>query len=718
MPEVVYRPHPAQAKAHVDTHKRKLLFWGRQVGKTMWSVNHAYIEAVKKQGNYFIVFKTYTQAHQVVWKQYLTQIPESLRKVSKINNDELSITFPYLKGKVILPGGEEVLIEHDTSQPPSSIRLLGSDQAESHRGIKAHGIIFDEYADQNPDNWDAVYQPMFSTTDGWAAFLSTPKGYNHWEQLVREAQDHPELWYYSEATWRDNPMITKQFIDGVREEAVRRNKLSTFLQEYELEFRSVEGAVYPDFDRKIHVVKPKDIPTEGVIYAGVDFGFENPTAVCFMIVDYAGIHWQWDEIYVTHTTINDLADIIWAKLGDRKLTLMVGDSAQAEHIANLQSKGFPIVPVSKIRDSIQLGINLISQQLKPRIQLAGPPKPSTFIGSNCIHTIYEFEQYKYPENKNDLNPKEIPLKANDHMCFVAQTLITTDKGEVPIYKVKPGMEVLTTEGYKPVLRRFNNGKQRVQKYRLHFDTFSVELECTPDHLIRTQLGWTPIAELNKAHKIYLDKSLMAEPTTYMQVSVTTQNPTTDYILTYGYTTTDPSQKDITFTMKTTTPGTTPSTTSSSLNLTSTSRPTFKPGLKPILNGLSAFRLGGLKRLKLGTKVQKAMSGTFNTAKIVGWINRFTPKSVNSVASRTKQEPLAPPSSAIKTAKLRRLELGAKRTVTVYDLEVEDTHEYLANGVLAHNCDARRYLELYLRYDTGKKEAPIKAVRKFNRYGLL
>ena len=46
--------------------------------------------------------------------------------------------------------------------------------------------------------------------------------------------------------------------------------------------------------------------------------------------------------------------------------------------------------------------------------------------------------------------------------------------------------------------------------------------------------------------------------------------------------------------------------------------------------------------------------------------------------------------AIQTAKLLRLESVGSSKEMVYDLEVEDAHEYFANGILVHNCDALRY----------------------------
>ena len=63
----------------------------------------------------------------------------------------------------------------------------------------------------------------------------------------------------------------------------------------------------------------------------------------------------------------------------------------------------------------------------------------------------------------DLNPGDYTLLVFDSNDCFADTLITTDKGEVKIVDVNVGDKVLTSEGYKRVLRKFSNGKKLVKK---------------------------------------------------------------------------------------------------------------------------------------------------------------------------------------------------------------------------------------------------------------
>lgn len=412
---VTYKPHPKQVQSHkaflVEGFKRGVLLFGRQTGKTFFAVNHGWLSAIIAQGRYFVVFKTYKQAHEVVWRQYVPMIPKEL--IYKTNEQDLLIEFNYVKGPVTLPDGTKIEVEHDESKPRSTLQLLGSDQADTHRGFKAHGIIFDEYGDQNGDNFETVYEPMFSTTDGWAIFMGTPRGYNHFYDLIQFAKDD-DMWFYLEATWRDSPYVTAEWIAERRRTAEKKGKLSAFMQEYELEFRAVQGAVYPSFNRNVHQKKPNEFPDDLTYYASIDFGWHT-TAFLLIGIDKDQNWWIEDEVYGRQETLDSVMPRIKQRIGDKRIVLIIADSANRDAI-EVMRRDFPVLGINKSNDAkgYSTGIGLVTQKLKPRIQLVGPPKPSLYVSSICKNLSYEMEAYKYPEEKPDRNPSEIPMKVDDH----------------------------------------------------------------------------------------------------------------------------------------------------------------------------------------------------------------------------------------------------------------------------------------------------------------
>lgn len=434
----VYKPHEKQALAHkaflVDGYDRGTLFWGRQVGKSLWSIKHLEMAACFRQGAYFIVFNTHKHAEDVMFKQYLHTIPKEL--IYDINKKSLEITLNYIKGAMNLPALGWQAIQHNEHMPRSTIRLLGSDYADDHRGLKANGMIFDEYQDQDPGNWSSVYKYFFTTTKGWAAFMGTAKGYNHWWELLEwnktnyhkaKAEGKKPRWFYLEATWRDNPAVDPEWIKAERQEAEEKGELDIFMQEVELQFRTVEGSVYDTFDRRIHVIEQNDrrIPDSPTIYVTWDFGWSegHPTAINIVEIDTHGKWFITDEIHGTKIELDDCLEMIKMKLGSRRAVGVVCDSARPDLIEIVRQKatnelgvGLTIIPAPKhagTGSSITSGIQLLATMIRPKIQLTGNPEPDLYVTENCKHTIYQLENYRYRENKKDRPISDLPVKKND-----------------------------------------------------------------------------------------------------------------------------------------------------------------------------------------------------------------------------------------------------------------------------------------------------------------
>lgn len=428
-----YVPHEKQKQAHkaflVDGFTRGTLFWGRQVGKSLWSVKHLEMAAVLKQGQYFIVFNTHKHAKDVMWRQYLHVIPKEL--VATVDNTHLIITFNYIQGAFNIPGIGWQVINHDTSQPPSTIQLLGSDYAMDHTGRKAHGMIFDEYQDQDPQNWETVYRHYFTTTQGWACFMGTARGFNHWYDRLEFSKERyrktveeggRKTWFYLEATWRDNPVVSSEYMADQKAEAEETGQLDTYMQEVELQFRSVAGSVYPMFDRKIHVISPNDkrIPWDsGTLYWAWDFGWVegHPTACNMVLIDNQGRWFVVDEIHGTQIPLGTITENIRVKSGDRKITLIIADGARPDLVDAAKNpdvgKGLPIIGYTKGGGTVASGITLFGTKLMPKTQLIGDPEPEIYFTTNCPKTIFQMENYRYREAKKDRPNSEEPIKMHD-----------------------------------------------------------------------------------------------------------------------------------------------------------------------------------------------------------------------------------------------------------------------------------------------------------------
>jgi hypothetical protein len=412
-----YSPYEVQKKAHraflLDNYKYGILYWGRRTGKTLWSIQQVMWGAMLNQGQYHIVFKEYEAAQKVAWEQYLHLIPKEL--IAKTDKSTLTVFFNRFSGEVKFPWGIEAIVD-DPSKPASTLRMLGSDKADSHRGLESNGMILDEYQEHDPYGWAAVYSKFFATTNGWACFMGTAKDRDSWNELLDFAQRDPQ-WYYSKATWRDAGKIDPAWVANDRKQAESRGELGIWLQEMELIPYSQQGAVYPKFSKEIHVIDPEKVPKEGTDYAVLDFGFAegHPLAIGFVRITRDDVWYQWDEIHGTGIQLEDALSEMKYKLGDRMLTGIIADSARPDLIEWMGSRGYPVIPSPKKQNSVLTGIDLMRKRITPKIQMHGPPKPNYYITHNCKKTIYEWTHYRYKEIKEDRPPQELPEKRHDDM---------------------------------------------------------------------------------------------------------------------------------------------------------------------------------------------------------------------------------------------------------------------------------------------------------------
>ena len=57
-------------------------------------------------------------------------------------------------------------------------------------------MVLDEYGDQRPTVWGEIIRPLHTDRKGWATFIGTPKGKNHFYDIRQQAQG--EDWLYVE----------------------------------------------------------------------------------------------------------------------------------------------------------------------------------------------------------------------------------------------------------------------------------------------------------------------------------------------------------------------------------------------------------------------------------------------------------------------------------------------------------------------------------------
>lgn len=642
--------HQAQSKIASDTHRFRVVNCGRRFGKTTLAVLEMVAKAVYGDNRQICyIAPTYQQARDIAWQE-LKRL--CLPIAHKINESRLEIIVNTIKGGT------------------SIIMLRGWESIETLRGQKFHFIVVDEIASmRNWDtNWQEVIRPTLTDYRGEALFISTPKGFNHFYELYNKQHKDSDYKSFHFSTY-DNPHVPFEEIEKAKIELTE----DRFAQEYMADFRKTEGLVYKTFDRERHVYTDKIFnPVE--VLVPIDWGWTNPAAILKIIKDTDRNYYVTEEWYRTQQTTPQIIEVAKSFGGNKYYP----DPAEPDRIEEARRAKLNVREVSK---DIEAGISTVQELFKAN---------RLYIHSSCTNLIWELETYSYPEKKPDHNEAELPIKENDH-CFIANSLVTTINGEKKIYNIRKGDLVLTSEGYKPVLIKHSNGKKEVSQYWLHTDMGSVKIVCTSDHKIKTGNTWTPISQLKQGMTVYLIKSSRIKSTTYTKGKDITLPQTEECIEKYGNTIMVKFLKDFIFIIKTKMSAIIDSKISSLYQDTYIYQNTQKIELETTENFTSSFKRKVLNPLRNGTNQKKELSGTVSMQKKLGldeYTNILSAKNVDSNLCLNTQESL---SFAITTAKLVHLEKGKSWQEKVYDLTIEDVHEYVVNGVLVHNCmDAMRY----------------------------
>ena len=98
----------------------------------------------------------------------------------------------------------------------STWQVVGSDNYNALVGSPPVGVVFSEYAMADPNAW-AFLRPILVENGGWAIFISTPRGRNHFSRLIDYAKDDPN-WFGQVLTVEDTGAIPIEAIQRERKE--------------------------------------------------------------------------------------------------------------------------------------------------------------------------------------------------------------------------------------------------------------------------------------------------------------------------------------------------------------------------------------------------------------------------------------------------------------------------------------------------------------------
>lgn len=384
MPRVVLpndfdpRPYQRRYMRYFDLGgKRAVWVVHRRGGKDLTALHQTGKMMHKRKAAYWHVFPTAEQGRKAIW--------EGFRKDGKRIMENVFPAAIRKSPRAFLPNAEMVV----ELKCGSIWRLMGSDKMEVV-GAGPAGVVFSEFALAKPKTWDLI-RPMLRENDGWASFITTPRGNNHAKKLYDVAKADPS-WFselqtlYDTRAYDPEQTIAEERSSGMPEALIR--------QEYLCDWTAANvGSVWGDLLEVLEKsgrVCAFDHP-KGRIFTAWDLGLSDATAIWFFrvtedgadLVDYYEAHGKplshyFDEVdrrgyeYQTH----------WLPHDARHATLSnSGVSILAQCQERWGAENVAIGPQMTMLDGIQAGRWLLQRK--------------TRIHARCADGVEALKAYRY-----------------------------------------------------------------------------------------------------------------------------------------------------------------------------------------------------------------------------------------------------------------------------------------------------------------------------------
>lgn len=231
--------------------------------------------------------------------------------------------------------------------------------------------------------------------------------YNH---IYLNEYNDSEVWY-EQIEWADNPFLNQEEVKA----------LSSTLGEDELDsrrygkFMQAGGMVYPEFDERVHVIEPFDIPFDWQDNISIDPGLKNPLSAHWYAQDFDGNIYVVAEHFQAGVDVSEHARKIkeisrslnWKTSSNGMLCALIDSAAQQRTLASSKSvvdlfynEGILVNP--KVNKDLFSGISVVKRYLKD-----GNGQSHIFIFKNCVNLISEFKSYWWGN-------EDAPIKKDDH----------------------------------------------------------------------------------------------------------------------------------------------------------------------------------------------------------------------------------------------------------------------------------------------------------------
>ena len=300
------------------------------------------------------------------------------------------------------------------------VELEGAANAESEnkiRGLTLSGAYLDE-ATLVPRDFFVMLLSRLSAPGAQLFATTNPDSPQHW--LKTEYLDNPNIDIYrTKFLLDDNTTLPPDYIDNLKKEYT-----GVFFRRFILgEWVAAEGAIYPMFDRRLHV--SDQLPKLHSNWIGCDYGHTNPTAFLRLAAGEDGRIWVTDEYY----HMADKAGAKSPKQYARDMTAFAANGPSPDMVViDPSAEGFilqlredaPQLRVRRADNAVLEGIQLVASAIDAGVLMIHP---------RCRHLIDEIQGYSW-DPKAQARGEDKPVKTADHACDALRYALMAHRREI------------------------------------------------------------------------------------------------------------------------------------------------------------------------------------------------------------------------------------------------------------------------------------------------
>lgn len=283
-----------------------------------------------------------------------------------------------------------------TSDP--SLRLYM--RCTSNPGGPGHAWVKKGFIDPAPFN-----TPFVATDFETGEQLKFPKGHSKEGQALYKRRFIP-------ATLFDNPYLSA---DGQYEAMLLSLPEAQRKQLLEGSWDISDGAAFPEFNRKVHIIEPFSIPEDWVRFRAADYGYGSKSACLWIAVAPSEQLIVYRELYTTKVTAVDFADMVVEAEAGERIRYGVLDSSlwhkRGDTGPSLAEKmimqGCRWRPSDRSKGSRVAGKNELHRLLQID---AYTEEPRIVFFNNCVNILSELPII--PLDRNNL--EDVDTNSNDH----------------------------------------------------------------------------------------------------------------------------------------------------------------------------------------------------------------------------------------------------------------------------------------------------------------